>query len=182
MKVSIGQYKNWFGIHQLVGLLEKIEVEEDTRDTIIELLEDTWVEKLLNFIDSKRKRKVKIQIDKYDTWSMDHTLSLIIVPMLKQLRDTTNSYPASLSNDDYSNGFEEWKKILNEMIWVFEEIAADEEPSFITYCDKDHREAKESPFDKGKYFYYEKEKARLYYKRKKEALALFGKYFEDLWD
>ena len=29
-------------------------------------------------------RQVEIKIDNYDTWSMDHTLGLIALPLLKQ--------------------------------------------------------------------------------------------------
>jgi len=34
------------------------------------------------------ERVINVHIDKYDTWNMDSTLALIILPMLKQLRDT----------------------------------------------------------------------------------------------
>jgi hypothetical protein len=36
---------------------------------------------------------MKIQIDKWDTWSMDHTLAHIILPMLKQLKATQHGSP-----------------------------------------------------------------------------------------
>jgi hypothetical protein len=34
-----------------------------------------------------------IKIDKWDTWSMDHTLSPIILPMLKQLKEVKHGAP-----------------------------------------------------------------------------------------
>ena len=34
-----------------------------------------------------------VKIDYWDTWSMDHTLSYIIVPMLKQLKATKHGAP-----------------------------------------------------------------------------------------
>ena len=61
-------------------------------------------------IDSVGKQ---IVIHSWDTWSMDHTLSYIIVPMLQQLKDTTHSYPSNL------NSVDEWYEILDEMIWAF---------------------------------------------------------------
>lgn len=64
---------------------------------------------------SDKERKVDIHIDNYDTWSMDHTLSLIIVPMLIQLRDTNHGYPNGISE-------EEWIDLQNKMIWSFEQI------------------------------------------------------------
>ena len=48
---------------------------------------------LLQWLHEKKKRTVYVKIDKYDTWSMDHTLSLIIVPMLKQLKATQHGSP-----------------------------------------------------------------------------------------
>ena len=48
--------------------------------------------KLGNYKDDG-ERKISVKIDEWDTWSMDHTLALIIHPMLLQLRDTTNGSP-----------------------------------------------------------------------------------------
>lgn len=53
----------------------------------------TWLYDFLLWIDGKKKRKISIRIDRHDTWSMDHTLALIIVPMLKQLRATKHGSP-----------------------------------------------------------------------------------------
>lgn len=63
----------------------------------------------------KEDRVVNIHIDKWDTWNMDHTLALIIVPMLKQLRDTNHGYPSHLTD-------EEWINIQNKMIDSFQMI------------------------------------------------------------
>ena len=56
---------------------------------------NTMLYKFLLWID-KLKNKVPrqyIKIDYYDTWSMDQTLTPIILPMLKQLRDTKHGSP-----------------------------------------------------------------------------------------
>lgn len=107
----------------------------------------TWVYNLLLWIDSKKERKVKIHIDRWDTWSMDHTLALIIIPMLEQLRDTKHGspmvddedvpqhlrgttwhdYDSQLAFDFYKEGNDEdlvhkrWEWVLNEIIWTFKE-------------------------------------------------------------
>ena len=50
----------------------------------------TWLYKFLTWVD-KQKQKVPreiVKIDRWDTWSMDHTLAPIILPMLKQLRES----------------------------------------------------------------------------------------------
>jgi hypothetical protein len=49
---------------------------------------ETLLHKFLSWIDSKKKRTVKVHIDRWDTWSMDETLATIILPMLKQLKET----------------------------------------------------------------------------------------------
>jgi hypothetical protein len=38
-------------------------------------------------------RKEEISIHDYDTWNMDHTLALIALPMLKQLKETKHGVP-----------------------------------------------------------------------------------------
>jgi len=88
MKVYIGPYKDYFGPYQLADLLQKVGVSEDRCNTVGDWLSKTWVNKVFTWIYSKKKRKIKINIHKYDTWGMDSTLALIILPMLKQLKDT----------------------------------------------------------------------------------------------
>ena len=38
-------------------------------------------------------RREEVVIHDYDTWSMDHTLALIALPMLKQLKETKHGVP-----------------------------------------------------------------------------------------
>jgi hypothetical protein len=106
---------------------------------------DTLLSRFLSWIDSKRKRTEKIHIDRWDTWSMDHTLALIILPMLKQLRDTKHGAPyvdpkdvpkelqpkkqTKKQKESYetdSTHFERWDWILNEMIFAFEHLVNDD--------------------------------------------------------
>lgn len=56
----------------------------------------TVIQKVLDFIHPKVNY---VKIDRYDTWSMDHTLSYIILPMLKQLRDTKHGSPMTDDED-----------------------------------------------------------------------------------
>ena len=123
MKVYMGPYKNWFGPYQLAELLcfwakkEKDEygfpkkpdwvhnfgewlahgsVEPEPKVGDIYKWRDrphTWLYKFLSWIESKRKRTIYVKIDRWDTWSMDHTLAYIVAPMLKQLRNSTHGSP-----------------------------------------------------------------------------------------
>ena len=82
-----------------------------------------------------------IRIDRYDTWSMDHTLADIILPMLKQLNATKHgaphvddadvpeylrshmAQPKEHEWDTDSLHFMRWDWILAEMIFAFEKKA-----------------------------------------------------------
>jgi len=50
-----------------------------------------------------------VKIDRYDTWSMDHTLAYIILPMLKQLQSTKHG-SAMVDDEDVPEGLREPKK------------------------------------------------------------------------
>lgn len=92
------------------------------------------------------ERKVNIRIDKWDTWNMDHTLALLILPMLKQLKDTRHGAPGSMpafnqtsncypqlcfdfykehDNPAWDEGHKQWTEIMDKMIWSFEQLLDD---------------------------------------------------------
>jgi hypothetical protein len=116
MKVYVGPYTNYFGPYQLAEAIcfwakkEKDEFGyEKTPDWVHDFGEwlagykddgegndigkESLLYRFLRWVDSKKKRKVKIRIDKYDTWSMDHTLAIIVLPMLKQLKAAKHGSP-----------------------------------------------------------------------------------------
>jgi len=143
-----------------------------------------------------------IKIDRWDTWSMDHTLAHIILPMLKQLDKTKHGAPYTDDEDvpEYlrshmaqpkenewdtdSLHFMRWDWILAEMIWAFEqEIRDDDEAEFF-----DHSECGDEkfPWDKdGQYISkvkVDREGLEAHQKRKAKGFRLFGKYYQNLWD
>ena len=92
------------------------------------------VQKVLNYIHPKINY---VKIDRWDTWSMDHTLAYIILPMLKQLKDTKHGAPNvddedvprelwsiyAFPKEEYDvdgNHFARWDWVLDEMIFAFE--------------------------------------------------------------
>ena len=171
-----------FGEWLAYGSIEKKEKREDTDfSSILNKMSErdkhkTWLHKFLVWVDSKRSRKIKIKIDKYDTWSMDSTLAYIITPMLKQLKETkhgapcvddkdvpkelrSTSAPPKKNNWDVdANHFKRWDWVLDEMIWSFEQKLSDE---LLDDCAPE----------------YEK-----HYKRLNNGFMLFGKYYQSLWD
>ena len=93
MKVKIGAYKNYYGPYQIANLLKYVGVGEERCDAFGDWLADNWIGKFCYWVDSKRKRKIYVRIDRWDTWSMDHTLAYIVLPMLKQLKATKHGSP-----------------------------------------------------------------------------------------
>jgi hypothetical protein len=155
-------YKSNYRNHWLspYTILEKVFFwrEIDYDEPIIKKLSDflnpfsvAW-QKFLDFV---HPRINYVKIDRYDTWSMDHTLADIILPMLKQLRDTKHGspmvdvedVPEELRRVGYEDGssqfilkFEDqeqyqkdswdithrrWEWVLNEMIFAFEHLIDD---------------------------------------------------------
>lgn len=79
-----------------------------------------------------------VKIDRYDTWSMDHTLADIVLPMLKQLKKdkhgapfvddedvpehlrSTAAPPRENEYDTDAHHFARWDWVMDEMIFAFE--------------------------------------------------------------
>lgn len=62
------------------------------------------------------KERVKNGFDASDLYSLDYTIAKTLLPkMIEKFRDTTHSYPADIT-------YEEWKEILTKLIWFFNEI------------------------------------------------------------
>jgi hypothetical protein len=238
MKVKIGNYTNWFGPYQLAELLmfwvpkEKDEYGfEHTADRVHKFGEwlahgsiepeptvgdihkwgdrpHTWLYKFLLWINSKKSRTVKVHIDRWDTWSMDHTLAHIILPMLKQLKETKHGAPHvdlkdvpkelhgnKLTKKQKDNGevddkhFERWDWVLDEMIFAFETKVDDGrwEDQFET----GEMDLQWKKLEDGSYQMvdgpnhtreYDWEGRKAYQERISNGFRLFGKYYENLWD
>ena len=187
MKIHIGPYPRWFGPYQLA---EKLLFWKDKEDDAVfafgEWLDDhTPIARISQWFFSKRK--VEVRIDSYDTWSMDHTLGLIIVPMLKQLKATKHGSPSVsdadvpeelrspmgyLATEDYDvddNYHKRWDWVMDEMIWAFEQT--------IDETSDDHFfERSVEPY------VYDKDGHRAHMQRIDNGIMLFGKYYQGLWD
>ena len=159
----------------------------------------TAIRVVLDFIHPPIKY---VKIDRWDTWSMDHTLAHIILPMLKQLNETKHGAPYTEDDDvpEYlrshmaqpkenewdtdSLHFMRWDWILAEMIWAFEqELKDDDEHQF--FDDSECGDEK-FPWDKdGQYvskIKVDNEGLEAHQKRKANGFKLFGKYYQNLWD
>ena len=83
----------------------------------------------INYLLKHRKRKIKVRIDREDTWSMDHTLAYIILPMLKQLKATKHGSPFVEPEDlpEHLRLTEREDKVFNDGHWDKELNASEEE-------------------------------------------------------
>ena len=98
------------------------------------------------------RRKINVQVDRFDTWGLDHTLATVIYPALIQLKQTKQGIPndfVDVGGEEYSTqqsfdfyieshdeawneGAKRWDETLDKMIWSFQQIA------FEDYGDKYH--------------------------------------------
>lgn len=202
MKVYLSKYRyHWISPYTV---LEKVFFwrEIDYDEPIIDKWSDRLtpicqgIQKVLDFIHPKINY---VKIDQWDTWSMDHTLSFIVVPMLKQLKVTKHGAPFTDDEDspeelkstsappkenDYDtdeNHFKRWDWILNEMIWAFEQnLDTNSEDKFF-----DHAEWDEKEKDFGKNLHkikIDQPGLKAHQDRKANGFRLFGKYYSGLWD
>lgn len=170
----------------------------------------TWLYRFLSWVDSKKSRKIQVQIDPWDTWNMETTLGYIIRPMLKQLKGKKNGAPfvdpkdcpselkpKKLTKRERDNGhtdnthFERWDWVLNEMIFAFESLEGganqDWEEQFTT-GEYDFRLQKQegglSRMIQGPNHTAETDwdSRKEYSERVTNGFRLFGKYYEALWD
>lgn len=210
MKVRIGPYKSWIGPYQIAGLLKYVGVSDDKCHNIGGWMADNipGLMRTCEWIESKRKRNIKIHIDYYDVWSMDHTLALIIAPMLKLLKEKLHGAPftddadvpdhlkstaAPAKENEYDtdeNHFKRWEYILDEMIFAFESAAdGDWEQQFhkgkTDYNlepTKDNPELFEMVYTDKHTHVFDKEGYEAYFARMQNGFRLFGHYYINLWD
>jgi hypothetical protein len=199
MKVYIGPFVDrWicrFEERWIAWRYKKVywEVDDKDRDKWDRLAEkiDEILQRVYNFTINlyldKKKRKIKVKVHKYDSWSADITLAHIILPVLKQLKESKHGSP-QVSPDDVppnlrptleeivayrTNGttddkfHERWAFVLNEMIWTFEQLI-DEDAEDQFYDDKT-KSYKHPEFEE-------------YNKRIDYGCRMFGKYYRSLWD
>lgn len=193
MKVKIGPYKEWIGPYQLADMIFFVNrrgIYEDpknelwrykTAERFGEWLADTWINDFCNWLHLRKKRKIVVKLDRWDTWSMDTTLAHIIHPMLVQLKETKHGAPwiededvpehlrstaAPPKENEWDTDeffFDRWDWVLDEMIFAFKHEKNDDwKDSF--YETKDYEGIREIE------------------DRMRNGFRLFGKYYNGLWD
>jgi len=100
-----------------------------------------------------------------DTWDLDSYISSWMPTALRQLAKNTHSYPCSFIGKDSNKDFKKWQKTLDKMATGFE---------INDKCD----DLIMSGIPTKEYI----KKSKIMYKKEKECLELFIKYYHDLWD
>lgn len=97
------------------------------------------------YLKGPSERRIDVQIDKWDTYSLDHTAALVILPLLLQLKNTKmgvpndfvqyvgsdmdRNYSFDFIKDDqdavFDHGCKQWEETLDKMIWSFQQIVDD---------------------------------------------------------
>jgi hypothetical protein len=124
-------------------------LEDEQREKSLYVEHPEWVERWADrltpisraiqwFLDRVHPRIEYVRIDPWDTWSMDHTLAHIVLPMLRQLQATkhgaplvededvpehlrsTAAPPRENEWDTDANHFARWDWVMAEMIFAFE--------------------------------------------------------------
>ena len=170
----------------------------------------TWFYTLLSWIHAKRDRIVWIKVDRWDSWNAAHTVSMIALPILKNLHKTkhgapyvededvpaglglrsTEAPPKENEWDVDANHFKRFDWVLDEIIWAHEQVIDDDWQS--QYCTGviDWRSVPSethpgcSQLVKGPNHTYttDDEGIRKHQDRIDRGLRLFGKYYQSLWD
>ena len=167
---------------------------------------DTVLAKLLTWIHSRQKRTIKVEINPWDTWSMDSTLALIVLPMLRQLMATKHGSPfvddedvpehlrstaAPAKENEWDtdeNHFLRWDWAMGEMIFAFEckmdDSWEDQFRSGVHDLQWKQLEKGMSQIIDGPNNTYQcdYEGMKVMETRIQNGFRLFGKYYQALWD
>jgi len=171
MKVTIRKYPDWVGPYQVVEKLcfwtkkdgEYPQWVFDLGDKLAHSRVGGYISHAAEaYLQFQHDRRVQVRIDRYDIWSMDSTLGYIVLPMLKQLKETKQGSPiiddgdvphlskqGTVSNESRQGDLfdsdehdqlcwkqyeERWEWVINEMIFAFESLVGDNEDWESKYC------------------------------------------------
>ena len=223
MKIYKSNYRHhWVSPYDILKVVCFWEKDDDVfynHDDVPGHKYDKWVNFLnpfckawMKFLDFVHPKIDYVKIDRYDTWSMDHTLADIILPMLKQLKESkhgapfvddedvpdelksTSAPPKENEWDTDDNHFKRWDYVLDEMIFAFEckaddswqdKFSSGEFDKKTVACQWDENgKAKMYEWIDGPNHTYELdiEGMKVVQKRITNGYRLFGKYYEGLWD
>ena len=144
------------------------------------------------------ERKVEIEIHKYDSWNADHTLALIALPLIKQLKETkhgsalvddadvpeeirsTSAAPKENEWDTDEFVHARWDWVLDEIIFALEQYTDDDaESKFYDHSDVNEEDDLMTQVRSIK---IDREGLDAHQKRVQNGFRLLGLYWTNLWD
>jgi hypothetical protein len=155
--------------------------------------------KLGRFPKNNTERKISVKIDKWDTWNADHSIALIAVPLLIQLKETkhgspnvddvdvpehlrSSTAPAKENEWDTDDNWHlRWDYVMGEMIYAMQEIANHNKGEEIFWDDSEVDETKDI-MERVQAMKLNRKGHDAYHDRIQKGCELFGKYFQSLWD
>ena len=165
----------------------------------------TLLYKFMLWLDKFKKRKTMVKIERWDTYSADHTIALILVPLLKELKQTkhgspyvkdedvpdhlksTNAPPKVNDYDVDDNHHMRWEYVLDEMIWAFEQQLNDDRETQFSSGDIDYSIKRldngmgEMIRNPGDTYKVDSDAQAKYEERIQNGLNMFAKYYSGLW-
>lgn len=206
MKVKLGPYTTWVGPYQIAEkLLFWMDRYEDDRvhafGTWLSKARnggDSYLLKLCRWVNSSKRRQEYVRIDHYDYWNADHTMAVIIAPLLKALQAnkhgsgyiddcdvpehlrSTAAPPKEHEWDSDANLHKRYEWFLGELVWAFEQHAKDDEHD--KFYDHSEAEKCEDLMESFKLLKVDQVAMDAHNARKQHAFMMFGKYYETLWD
>lgn len=141
---------------------------------------ETFFNRIINFIKGS-DRNIKVKIHEYDTWSLDHTLSYIIYPLLVKFKEMEQHSFAFVDDEDVPEHLKlrdvydeerdiaKWQYTVDEMIYSFKTLSED------VWDNKYYSENDDGTYN------FDKEGYDIENNRINNGLRLFAKYYRHLW-
>ena len=215
MFVYFSKYPDFVGPYQIAEMLcfwvpktvDEFGHEEfpEWVDGFGEFLSNTPLLPLCQWIADINKRIEFVHLDKWDTWNVYSTLNPIILPLLKQLKETqhgapyvddddvpeelrsTNAPPKKNEWDTDDFHFERWEWIIDQMIWSFNELTTDWENQFHSgVIDFNWEKDEATGYTRLEHgpnhtSVFDSDGYKRHYERIRNGTTLFGKYYQHLW-
>ena len=159
-----------------------------------------------NFPEANEERKIEVVVHDFDVYSADQTLAIVILPVLRKLKEANAGAPFVRNEDvpkelqrpndveDHEiddNWYDRWRYVLDEMIWSLEQVLDDWESRFysgevdMSFNEKTHDDEgnplAEFVLGPNHTFVFDEKGYAEYEKRIDRGLTLFGRYFRALW-
>lgn len=212
MKVHIGKYPRYYSVNTIADFIifwdnNRFSEKETLSDKFADFLDKSKIlNRFIVWLNNRNKQKIYVKIEGHDVWSLDHTLSLIIFPALKKLKEVNCASPLindsdvpdhlkstsapPLTEEQINSGFLDgnyhlrWEWILDEMIWTFEQYTLEDRGEDQFTSGKSDYIIENGKMEKGPNHTYEidREAVKAHRARMENGMRLFAKYYEALWN